>query len=200
MTPQPTPYAAGTPNPEHEPGTMNQERASEAGFSLLETMVALGVLATGLLGLAGVFTIGLTSLTAAGPDIIAREKATEAIESVYTARDTRTVTWAAIRNVKGSTGSDGGVFLDGEKPLRTSGKDGLINTTDDGEVEARMAPGPDGALGTGDDIAQPLAQFTREVQIRDVDTNLRRIRVVIRYMAGSAKREYVLETLISSFA
>lgn len=188
-------------SPEHESGTRHPQRGTgESGFSLLETIVALSVLATGLLGLAGVFTIGLTSLTAAGPDIIAREKATEAIESVYTARDTRTVTWAAIRNVKGSTGSDGGVFLDGECKLRTSGKDGLINTTDDGNVEARMAPGPDGDLGTGDDIAQPLAQYTREIQIRDVDSNLRRIRVVIRYLAGGAQREYVLETLISSFA
>jgi hypothetical protein len=190
-------------NTEHELGigSGNPELlVCEAGFSLLETLIALGVLATGLIGLAGVFTIGLASLAAAGPDIVAREKASEAIESVYTARDTRTVTWATIRNVKGATGSDGGVFLDGETPLKTAGKDGLLNTADDGKVEARMLPGPDSKLGTEDDIAQELSGFTREIQIRDMETNLRRIRVVIRYYAGNARREYVLETLISSFA
>ncbi len=172
----------------------------DAGFSLIEAMVALGVLATGLLGLAQVFTVGLGALTAAGPDITAREKATEAIESVYTARDTRTVTWAQIRNVNGDSGSDGGVFLDGERPLTLSGADGLLNTADDGAVEARVLPGPDNLLGTEDDISQPMQQFTREIEIRELAPNLRRIRVVIRYVAGSAHREYVLETLISSFA
>lgn len=175
-------------------------RVDEHGFSLIEALVALGVLATGLLGLAQVFTIGLAALTSAAPDIAAREKATEAIESVYTARDTRTVTWAQIRNVRGTSGSDGGVFLDGEHPLTISGADGLLNTADDGALEAVVLPGPDGRLGTQDDISQPMTQFTREIEIRDVASNLRRIRVVIRYVTGSAHREYVLETLISSFA
>lgn len=178
------------------------ERAwsSDSGFSLVETIVALGVLAVGLLGLAGVFTTGLGAMTAAGPDIIAREKATEAIESVYTARDTRTITWAQIRNVNGLSGTDGGVFLDGERPLKLAGNDGLVNTADDAGLETKTLPGSDNLLGTGDDIAQELTKYTREIEIRDVGNNLRRIRVVIRYTAGSAARTYTIETLISSFA
>jgi hypothetical protein len=172
----------------------------ERGFSLVEAVVALGVLAVGLLMLAQVFTLGLGLLASAGPDIIAREKATEAVESVFTARDTRTITWTQIRNREGESGSDNGVFLDGQQGLKTPGADGLVNTPDDGAVEALVQPGPDGQLGTSDDLTVPLTQFTREIEIRDVNANLRRVRVIIRYQAGRFRREYKLETFISSFA
>ncbi len=169
----------------------------EGGFSLIETLFALGILAGGLLAVAQVFTAGLGTLTAAGPDIIARQKATEAIESVYTARDTRTVTWAQIRNT-----SDEGVFLTGEQPLKNAGADGLLNTADeqDEAVETIILPGADGDLGTDDDIEEPLSHYTREIELEDVTANLRRLRVTIRYLAGSFKRTYAIETFISSFA
>ncbi len=170
---------------------------ADGGFSLIETMFALGILGAGLLAVAQVFTTGLGSLTAAGPDIIARQKATEAIESVYTARDTRTVTWAQIRNT-----TDDGVFLTGEQPLKNAGADGLLNTADeqDETVETITLPGADGDLGTDDDIEQALSHYTREIELEDVTANLRRLRVTIRYLAGSFKRTYAIETFISSFA
>jgi hypothetical protein len=167
------------------------------GFSLVETLFALGILGTGLLAVAQVFTTGLGTLTAAGPDIIARQKVTEAIESVYTARDTRTVTWAEIRNT-----TDNGVFLTGEQPLKNAGADGLLNTEDDQDedVETITLPGADGDLGTDDDIDQALSHYTREIELEDVTPNLRRLRVTVRYLAGSVKRSYMVETFISSFA
>ena len=61
---------------------------SADGFSLVEVIVATGILATGLLSLAGVFSIGMIHMAASSPGIIAREKAREAVESVHTARDT----------------------------------------------------------------------------------------------------------------
>jgi prepilin-type N-terminal cleavage/methylation domain-containing protein len=170
--------------------------SGQDGFSLLETLLALGILATGLLAVAQVFTTGLATLSAAGPEIIARQKATETIESVYTARDTRTVTWDQIRNT-----ADEGVFVAGEQPLKNAGADGLVNTADDTEqIESITLPGADGNLGTDDDIQQELSQFTRQIEIEDVTANLRQLRVTIRYLSGSVKREYVVETFISSFA
>lgn len=176
-------------------GQGSGDRGQE-GFSLLETMVALGILSTGLLAVAQVFATGLGTLSAAGPEIIARQKATETIESVYTARDTRTVTWDEIRNT-----DDDGVFVGGEQPLRNAGADGLVNTEDDTEeIESITLPGADGELGTDDDIEQELSHFTRQIEIEDVTANLRQLRVTIRYLAGSVTREYVVETFISSFA
>jgi prepilin-type N-terminal cleavage/methylation domain-containing protein len=180
------------------------------GFSLIEVIVAMTILAVGLLGLAQAFVIGLNHLSTSSANLIAREKAREAVESVHTARDTRVITWANIRNVNTVAEDDpewgacnsvgGGVFQNGVQPLGAPGPDGLINTADDGAVEEIRTPGPDGVLGNADDQVQPLANFTREMQICDINNDLREIRVTIRYTVGPLQRQYRLRTFISSFS
>lgn len=172
----------------------------ERGFTLVETIVAVGVLAFGLLAAGALLASGMQKIASSPDDVIATQKATEAIESVFSARDTHTLTWAQIRNVNGASGSDGGIFLDGPQPLRTPGADGLIDTADDGAVETVTYPGPDQQFGTADDIAVTLNGFTREIQIRDVEANLRSITVTITYQVGTAQRTYTLTAYISSFA
>jgi prepilin-type N-terminal cleavage/methylation domain-containing protein len=174
----------------------------ESGFSLIETMVALGILATGLLGLAGVFTIGMAHMATSSANLIAREKAREAVESVHTARDTRTITWSQIRNV-----AQGGVFLDGAQSVKKPGDDGLVNTADDGTVEEIVLPGPDGLLNTADDQHVSLSNFTRQIVISDLfdqngdlNQSLRQITVTITYSVGPVRRTYTLTTYISSIS
>jgi prepilin-type N-terminal cleavage/methylation domain-containing protein len=170
----------------------------ESGFSLIETLIAMAILATGLLSLAAVFAMGLNQLRGSSASLIAREKAREAVESVHTARDTRVIPWAQIRN----TGA-GGVFLAGAQPLRQAGDDGLVNTADDGDVEVSLAPGDDNILGTGDDVVTPLDTYTRTIAITDIvnngvtNPNLRRLVVTIGYRVGSSQRTYLLTTYIS---
>lgn len=174
---------------------------SDSGFSLIESLVSVGILSFGMLAIAAAFLQGTMQLSGAHLDVLAREKAAEAIESVFTSRDTRTIQWAQIRNVEGPGGGAGGVFIDGAMPLARPGLDGLVNTADDDEeLEALVMPGPDGLLGTADDVTQPLTQFTREVVIRDVSMTLRRLTVIIRYRIGEIPREYSISTLISSYA
>ena len=175
-------------------------RASAAGFSLLEAVVALSVLAVGLLGMAGVLAASLTRLGTAPTEMIARQKAAEAIESVYTARDTRTRTWAQIRNVQGASGSDGGVFLDGLQTLREPGADGLMNTADDGAVETMVQPGTDGLLGTADDVVTPLSNYSIEIALRDVSATLRSLQITVRVQTVNGSRDFVVSTLISSYS
>ncbi|MDE3156377.1 MAG: prepilin-type N-terminal cleavage/methylation domain-containing protein [Acidobacteriota bacterium] len=172
----------------------------ERGFSLIETMIALGILATGLLGAAAVLTTGMQRLAGSPAQVIATQKAAEAIESVFAARDSHVITWAQIRNVKGASGSDGGIFLDGPQPLRVPGPDGLVNTADDGAVETVTNPGPDGLIGTADDQVVPLAGYTREIKIRDIQTDLRTITVTVTYQDGDVTRSYVLTSYISNYA
>jgi prepilin-type N-terminal cleavage/methylation domain-containing protein len=175
----------------------------DSGFSLIETIVAMGILATGLLGLAGVFTLGMAHMATSSANLIAREKAREAVESVHTARDTRTIQWAQIRNV-----SAGGVFLNGAKQIHKPGLDGLVNTADDDTaVEELRQPGPDGILGNADDVHIPLTNYTRDIVISDLfDQNnnlnqaLRQITVTIRYTVGPVTRTYTLTTYISSIS
>jgi hypothetical protein len=176
----------------------------------MEAVVAMAVLAVGLLGLAQVFVIGLNHLSTSSSNLIAREKAREAVESVHTARDMRVITWARIRNEEALAEEDanwgacnsagGGVFNNGGQALSAAGADGLVNTDDDGDIERVTTPGVDGVLGTEDDFELPLDTFSREVQICDINNNLREIRVTIRYSVGQIQREYRLRTFISSFS
>lgn len=175
-------------------------RSSDSGFSLIETVVASGVLAVGMLGAAAVFSHGMQKVTSAPGDLIATQKASEAIESVFSARDSHSLTWAQLRNVNGASGSDGGIFLDGPRSLTTPGPDGVVNTADDGPVETMTLPGPDQIYGTSDDQVIPLNQYQREIKIRDVEIDLRSITVTITYLVGSANRKYVLTTYISDYS
>jgi len=177
---------------------------SADGFSLIEVIVATGILATGLLSLAGVFSLGMIHMAGSSPGIIAREKAREAVESVHTARDTGNTPWDKIRN---TDATPPGAFLVGPKSLYKAGPDGLVNTADDAAAGLEKMPGFDNALGTPDDIS--LTDFTREVQITDVLTdyapivvnpNLRQIKVIVKYKVSGYWRTYTLTTFISSFS
>jgi len=144
---------------------MAMNHTSESGFSLLETMVAMSVLTVGMLGAAAVFTQGMQKVTGSPADLIATQKAAEVIESVTSARDTHTLTWAQLRNVHGGSGADGGVFLDDGQEMRLAGTDGILGTSDDASqpIESFALPGPDQILGTADDQEQTLDAFTREI-------------------------------------
>jgi prepilin-type N-terminal cleavage/methylation domain-containing protein len=186
----------------------NAQPRREDGFSLIELIVAMSILMVGLLGLAQVFYFGLSIVGTSSAQLIAREKAREAIESVHTARDTRIITWAQIRNVgapdcsawPGTTANGGGRFTTAEHDLFDAGPDGLVATADDAGLE--RTPGPDNTLGTADDI--PLTGFRRQVVICDINNNLRQIAVTIRFKGnnavGNRDRTYTLVTYISSFS
>lgn len=187
----------------------NELRRPDAGFSLIEALIAMLILTVALMALAQVLYTGLAIASTSSPNLVAREKAREAIESVHTARDTHTILWAQIRNETaptncpdGTTATGGGVFIEGDVAMEAPGPDGLVNTDDDDGEE--MLPGPDNEFGTTDDV--PLSGYSRQIDICDVDDNdnLRRITVTIRYNGSNAfgqrRREYRLTTFISSFS
>lgn len=187
--------------------------ASEAGFSLFEALIAMTILTVALMALAQVLYFGLSIAATSSPNLVAREKAREAIESVHTARDTHTIRWGDIRNVNApancpanttgraaDTAANG--FVNGDLPMEAPGPDGLVNTADDDGVE--VIPGHDNRFGTDDDVV--LNGYTRQIEICDVDDNdsLRQVTVTIRYNGSNAfgqrRREYRLTTFISSFS
>ena len=158
---------------------MNKHMHSESGFSLVETLISTGVLTVGALGMAAVFAQGLQSTATSPNELLATQKAAEAIESVFSARDARTLTWAQVRNV-----ADNGIFLDGPKDMNLAGADGILNTGDTGEVLE----------------SDNLERFTRAISITDLSDDLRSITVTVRYPAGSSFRTYELTAYISRFA
>jgi prepilin-type N-terminal cleavage/methylation domain-containing protein len=187
----------------------NEPDASARGFTLIEAVIAMAIMTVALLALAQVLYAGLNIAATSSPNLIAREKAREAIESVHTARDTHTIVWSEIRNVAapdncpaGTTASGGGVFENNLQDMLAPGPDGLVNTADDDDVE--VIPGPDNRFGTDDDV--PLVGYQRRIDICDMDGNpdLRQITVTISYQGSNAfglkTRTYRLVTLISRFS
>jgi Tfp pilus assembly protein PilV len=162
--------------------------SSNNGFSLAETVIALGVLITGVLGAAGVLTAGMKNLNSSPADVIVTQKATQAIEAVFAARDSHRLTWAQINNV-----SNGGVFLDGPQSLKVAGADGLVNTSDDGAIETIDLPGHTYTLGG----------YQREIKIEAVageNGQLRKITVSITFQNTGTARSYTLVSYISTYA
>jgi type II secretory pathway pseudopilin PulG len=165
------------------------------GFSLVEFMVAMVVMLIGLVGVLGLFTHGLFATKFADNSLIAKEKAREALESIFTARNTQQVTFSQIKNV-----SNGGIFLNGFQPMKVPGNDGIVGTADDGAVETMVSPGPDGALGTADDQIRTLTEFQRQISITAVDTDINQITITVRYvLTGPVQRDYTVTSYISRF-
>jgi len=187
----------------------------QRGFSLLEVMIAIVVMTVGLLAVIATFATAIAATQSAEEDLIARQKAIEAMESIYTARNSQQIPFASINNI-----ASGGIFRSGPQPLLCAGADGLVGTADDvpcnttagaacpnGGVECMVLPGPDGVLGTADDQIMSLANFTRTIAINQVllpsgavNTNMMAITIAVNYTKpGMPSRTYTANGLISSY-
>lgn len=190
--------------------------ASQGGFTLVECMISIAILTIGSVGLLGVFGLAVRASQSSQEDMLARQLAAETMESIYTARNSAEIQWAAIQNV-----SNGGIFTDGVQNVMCSGPDGILDTADDtscltasgatcpnGGIECLTDPGPDGILGTADDVILSLANYKRQVLIATLlDTNgnpiqtLRSVTITITYEAPSqtVPKTYVINEYVSAY-
>jgi len=188
---------------------VRRKARQQRGFTLLEAMVAAIVLATGLLSVLSLFAYSLSNLQMSQEDLIARAKAKEGLESVFSARDSSQIDFSQINNK-----ANGGIFLDGFAPIYDPpGADGIANTDDDSnsgssQLDAIILPGPDGILGTLDDVRQPLNNFQRRITLSPVfltgtttvNNNLRLITVTVRYTVPQyGTRQYQISAYISKY-
>jgi len=196
--------------------TKPQERQS--GFTLLEALISMVVMTVGLLAVVASLTAALAAVQNGQNDLIARQKAVEALESIYTARNSQQpgTSFASINNTV-----NGGIFLTGPQPLLCAGQDGMVGTTDDvpctsapgvpcpgNGAECMKLPGPDGVLGTADDTIMSLASFTRTITISQVllpsgavNENLVAVTVTVSYSLSDGKaRSYTTNGLISAYS
>jgi prepilin-type N-terminal cleavage/methylation domain-containing protein len=197
-----------------------QPGKSQRGFTLIEVMIAIVIMTVGILALMATFGTAIAATESAQLDLIARHKALDAMESIYTARNSQQVPFASLQNQ-----ANGGIFLGGPQPLICAGNDGLVGTGDDvpctvqtngggavcpNGVECLILPGADGVLGTADDITQSLGNFTRTIAFNTVNlpaaqgggpnTNLIAVTITVAYTkAGWPARTYTVNGLISSY-
>jgi prepilin-type N-terminal cleavage/methylation domain-containing protein len=177
----------------------------QAGFTLLEAMIAIVILSFGILSLAVVYAQGIQVANMTQLDYIAEKKAEAAMETIFAARDSKLLAWTNIRNVTGLGGANDGIFVLKPQPLLAAGPDGLYGTADDDATNPDVViigPGPDKILGTADDEVMPLKGMTRTIVIADVqgEPGLRQITITISYAAGAATRQYTLVSFIAEFS
>jgi type II secretory pathway pseudopilin PulG len=182
-----------------------RSRCPQAGFTLLEAMIAIVILSFGILSLAAVYAQGIQVASMTQLDYIAEKKAEEAVETIFAARDSKLLTWTNIRNVTGLGGPNDGVFLVGPRPLLAAGPDGLYGTGDDDTATPDvviLGPGPDRILGTSDDVVMSLSNMTRTITIADVpgESGLRQITITLTYTVGAMSRQYTLVSFIAQFS
>jgi prepilin-type N-terminal cleavage/methylation domain-containing protein len=179
-----------------------RKRQAAQGFTLLETMISLVVLGVGVLGLAAMLADSLAYMQGSQDAFIAQQKAEEAAEAIYTAKYTNNATFAQLSN--NTVGNPGGLFLVGPQPLLVPGADGLVGSVaDSGGTPAYIVyPGPDGKLGTADDVKQALGNFTRTIAITPVagyTNSLNQVVITVSYTTGRFQRAYSLTTYVSAF-
>lgn len=190
-------------------------KSAESGFSLIEVMISMVLLTVGMVSLLGVFGMAMASTQTSQQDMIAKQLANEALESIITARNTSQMTFDDIQNT-GSvncwvTGASScGVFLVGAQPIYNSGADGIYGTSDDAAAgaETLREPGPDGVYGNSNDVIIPLTPFQRKIEflpVYDAQGNLvkslREVKVTMQYSTPQTKlqKSYVLDSFISQF-
>jgi len=178
----------------------------EAGFSLLEVLIAGAVITVGLLAILGLFGTALAATQSSQLDEIAHARATQTLESVYTARQTAQLGWDSINNVGTITNGTNGIFTVGMVPMTDPGPDGLDGTTDDVAVAPIVLPGPDGILGTSDDQTIALTGFQRQIQITSAVANgapipsLKQVIVTVQYPSNKGTvRTYTVQALVSEY-
>lgn len=177
-------------------------------------MIAIAVMTIAIVSLLAAFGTAVAATQNAQENLIARQKALETMESIYTARNTQQISFSQIANIV-----NGGIFTSGATQLLSAGPDGLVNTADDvpypatgvcpAGPECITLPGPDGVLGTADDKPLNLSNFRRQIQIDPVlesdgvtiNPNLKQITVTVSYYTGGSPipRAYTVNALISAF-
>lgn len=187
-------------------------RSTERGFTIIETMIAIAIMSVGILTLIAAFAAAVGTTQTSQENLIARQKTLEAMESVYTARNSQQITFSQIANFPS------GIFTAGPTQLLCAGTDGLVNTTDDANCAAHLPcpagpecmvlPGPDGVLGTPDDQAMSLGNFTRQIAITNVlnpdgtvNPTLKQVVVTVSYtpIGRTTANNYSVTSLISAF-
>jgi prepilin-type N-terminal cleavage/methylation domain-containing protein len=194
----------------------------QSGFSLIEVMISMVILTIGLLAVLATLGVTMAANQTSQEDLIARQLASEAMESIFNARNTSQLGFASIAN---TTAVPPGIFLSGALPILCAGPDGIVGTADDnactvtagplagtvpcaGGVEFLNEPGPDGIVGTADDTFVCLSNYTRNITIAplldssgNVIQTLTSVTITIQYTVPNVGhlRTYVLNEYISSY-
>lgn len=163
---------------------------SDAGFTLVEAVIAIFVVTIGLIGTVAAITYALEfgaisrNVTSAKSIIVA------SIEEIETLRNARRLEFKQIANVgavdnTNVTNSFDG-FTNGFQAVSLNpGEDGVNGTDDD-----FIAQGADGDFGTADDfedLSLVRGGYDRQIEITNLSKTLRKIEIKVQYVGRAGK-------------
>lgn len=164
----------------------------EAGFTMMEAIVAIFVLTIGLVGTAAAITyaleFGAVSRNVGGAKAII----VSSIEDVETLRNAQRLNFKQIANAGKVDNTDSSNQFDGfsagfKSVSLAPGKDGVNGTNDDLSKSA----GADGKFGTDDDIIDDSlvrGGLQRQITITDLSASLKKIEIKVRYLGRQGKQ------------
>lgn len=176
-----------------------KKKQNEAGFSYIETMIAIVILSVGILGSLSALTFGVLSVRESEMKTKAKELAGSSVETIFAVRDLKSdgaiSSWDKIAV---NNGSNSGIFLDDWRPVRENpGYDGIYGTADDA-----CPAGNSCTVGGYTNSSSVIQGFQRRVEITDIVENgvvkKRRLNVRIRYPIGNLFREEAVATIIAN--
>lgn len=168
----------------------NDLSKNEAGFTLVEAIIAIFVLTIGLIGTAAAITYALEFGSISRNVSSAKSVVVASIEEIETLRNARRLDFEQIANV-GSVDNNGsknvfGGFSTGFRDVSTEpGADG-VNGTDDDLISA----GADNVFGTPDDFVNPgfiNSGYQRQIAITNLSPTVKRVEVRVRYFGSAGK-------------
>jgi len=189
----------------------------ERGFSLIEVMISMVIMTVGLVSLLGVFGLAMAATQTSQEDMIAKQLANEAYESIITARNTSEITFDDIQNVGATScpitgAATCGIFMTGLNPIwlaaTTGANPGIVGAVNHGAAQTLEEPGPDGNYGDADDVIVPLTNYQRKIDITPVLTaanavvpSLRNITITVQYTTPRMPmpKSYILNSYISQY-
>lgn len=198
-----------------------RESKNEAGFSYIDVIIAIVILTVGILGAVAALTASLTRSFETDMQIIAKQNADSALESVFSVRDiwkriesggdVAVTGWDKIGNINSNpvpspSGAPAGIFLSGWTPIRSDpGQDGVYGTADDACANPTECQNADGSYNRS-----PVLQgYRRRIVITDLETPgrsntewgvaRRSIQVTVEYRVSNAVRQESSATIITRY-
>lgn len=171
-------------------GAKTHQLDSQCGITMLEMVVAMLILTVGLLGLAASIGYAVTVSNRGRNLTNTKLVAVSLLEQMETLRNTEQLTFGQIAN-QGAVDNTGASknfvgFPTGFNVVSMNpGPDGVFGTSDD-----LINPGADNVYGTGDDFTDTswgIAGYSREIAISNLNPNLKRIQVTVRYPDGGGQ-------------
>ncbi len=162
----------------------------EAGFTLVEAVIAIFILTIALVGTAAAITYALEFGAISRNVTNAKSMVVASIEEVETLRNSRRLDFQQIANVGAVNNTNSKNLFDGfsvgfKDVSKEPGPDGVNGTNDD-----LMNKGLDAIFGTADDFEDAnfvRPGYQRQISITNLSDSLKKIEVKIRYVGSGNK-------------